>query len=47
MRLIVLKLKKKKLFDCNLRRQIVCNWFNVLEVLFGESLFTKAQNSFS
>ena len=27
-----LKLKKKKLFDCNLCRQIACNWFNVLDV---------------
>ena len=42
-----LKLKKKKLFDCNLCRQIACNWFNVLDVLFGEILFIKVQSSFS
>ena len=42
-----LKLKKKKLFDCNLCRQIACNWFNVLDVLFGEVLFIKVQSNFS
>ena len=42
-----LKLKKKKLFDCNLCRQIACNWFNVLDVSFGEILFIKVQSNFS